>query len=482
MLALLLESGRPAWRQAAERILEAMQDAGIHDRVGGGFHRYSTTRDWRVPHFEKMLYDNAQLMGAYARASVVCGRADFRRTAIAIGDYLLRDLRVMHEGAFRGYACAEDADDPGGEGAFYAWTPEALVAVLGEADGRRLAQEWDLRPGQVEVGPHGHADPVASHIPQPRAAGIPAGAVGQARRAAWESFLPRLRQARAMRPRPGRDGKVLTDQNALALEGFALLARATGEARFRDATRELAAVLIRRHEADGLVRLAYAGRTLGRRPAFITDYGALVAGLMAAFDALGDPALVRAAQRVADEAVARLRADDGSFFTTPAGRDDLVRRGREPLDNAQPAGQNSLAVGLVRLWNVTGDGRWRDLATGIVRSSAALVPHAVQATATLLSAWRGLQIGHATAVVLGPADDPRTIALLVAGRQALIPHLAVVPAAVGIAERWSCCAGLENTAEPQVQVCLGTTCLAPARSAEEVAVRLRQAEGILTPR
>jgi uncharacterized protein YyaL (SSP411 family) len=383
---------------------------------------------------------------------------------------------------FQGYACAEDADDPGGEGSFYAWTPAALVEVLGAVDGMRLAQEWDLRPGTPEVGPHGHVDPVASHIPQPRAAGVPAEAAGQQLRASWEPFLPRLRAVRAQRPRPGLDDKVLTDQNALALEGFALLARMTGEDRFIAATRELATVLMRRHTADGLLRLAYAGRDSGRRPAFISDYGALVAGLMAAFDALGDVSLVQAAERAADEAIARLRAEDGGFFTTPAGRDDLVRRGREPLDNAQPAGQNSLAIGLVRLWNTTGQERWRTMAEGLVRSSATTVEQAPQAAATLLQAWRGLRQGHATAVVLGAADDVRTRELLASCRRALVPHLTVVPWATGSGASWSCCAGVASTTVPQVQICFGTTCLAPARDDRELAERLRQAETALTPR
>ncbi len=291
VLPLLLDSGRaPALRQA-ELVLEAMQDAGIHERVGGGFHRYSVDRHWRLPHFEKMLYDNAQLIAAYARAALVLGRPDFMRTAVNAGDYLLRDLRVVEGGAFLGYASAEDADDPDGEGSFYAWPPAELAAALGAEAGAALAAAWDITPGARPASAHGHVEPIVSHIPHPRGTALarlaPDGDV-QALRAAWEPHLPLLRARRAARPRPGRDDKVLTDQNGLALEAFAALGRFSGEARFTAACAELAALLMARHHADGLIRLPGAAGQPAR-PAYITDYGALVTGLCAAFDLLGDP-------------------------------------------------------------------------------------------------------------------------------------------------------------------------------------------------
>jgi len=455
LIPLLLDLGRAT---QAEAVLEAMQDAGIHDRVGGGFHRYSVDREWRVPHFEKMLYDNAQLMGAYARAALRLGRADFLQTAVNIGDYLLRDERITVDGVFAGYAAAEDADDPGGEGSFYAWSPEQLAAVLGAAEGARLAAEWDLHPGQREIGRSGHDEPVTHHVPQPRAAGIPAGVAGQAHRARWEAFLPRLRAVRDARPRPGRDDKVLTDQNGLALEGFAWLGRATGEPRFIAATRELADAMVARHTATGLLRLAY-------RPAYITDYGFLAAGLMAAFDLLGDPTLVDRAAAIIDEAVARLRSDDGGFFTTPAGRADLVRRSREQLDNAWPAGQNSLAVAAMRLHAITGAARWREVAEGIIADGASACRRAPTASATLLAAWRQARDEPRTAVVVGST-------LLAAARRHPDPAVPIIPLDTCRGRDWPALAGRQDLSGEQVLVCTGTACLAPARTVDEVAARL----------
>ena len=415
LLNLLITDPRPAFRERAAQVLTAMQDAGIHDRVGGGFHRYSVDRAWRLPHFEKMLYDNAQLAVAYATAGTVLDRPDFTRTACAIGDYLLRDLRVTDAGAFVGYAAAEDADDPGGEGSFYAWSPQHLMDVLGDVEGRRLAEAWDLAPGEPEVGPHGHVDPVLSHIPHPRGR----GSVADADRLTWEVHHTILRELRRTRPRPGRDDKVLTDQNGLALEAFAVLARHTGEARFTAACTELAAVLASRHTPAGLLRLA-------DRPAYITDYGSLACGLLAAFEALGDPALVDRAEAVCREAIARLDAGDGGYFATPAGRDDLIRRGREQTDHAQPAGINALAVAFGRLVALTGSPEWHQRLEGVLGVQAALAGEHPTACATLLAAarWRD----HRTAVVCGDPGQPATQALLAAARRHGDGATLVIPA------------------------------------------------------
>lgn len=458
LLPLLIASPHAEWRTMAETTLQAMQDAGIHDRVGGGFHRYSVDREWRLPHFEKMLYDNAQLMGTYAWAARVFQRPDFHHTAVNTGDYLLRDL-ALGNGSF---AAAEDADDPAGEGSFYAWSPDALRAVLGDELGARVAEAWDIHPGEREIGPHGHADPVLSHIPHPRAR------AATAERATWEPLYPRLRAARDQRPRPSRDDKAVTDLNALALEGFAGLARysdGSERERFANAAIRLAGWLAARHTSNGLQRLPH-------RPAYITDYGHLVSALTAAFEVLGDPTLIDRAVAVADEAILRLRADDGGFFTTPAGRGDLVRRSRESADNAYPAGQNALCVGLIRLWNVTGLERWRIIAEGIFAAAAGFAKQAPTAVCTLIAAWQAYRQGQRSAVVVGDAADPRTQDLLWACRGWAGGRLAVVPEATCRTRDWACLEGRRELSEPQALICVGSHCLAPAFSADAVVERL----------
>ena len=443
-----LAVGHPdaALREMGEAILEAMQDSGLHDRVGGGFHRYSVDAHWRLPHFEKMLYDNAQLIPAYIRH----GRSDFRQTAINAGDYLLRDLRIGD-----GYAAAEDADDPAGEGSFYAWSPQQLIDALGAADGETLARAWNVSPGERHVTSHG-PEPVVSHIPHPRGA----GPVGD--RSAWEVDLPRLRSIRDARPRPSRDDKLLTDQNGLALEAFAWLGRLTGEPRFHAATRDLAAFIANRHTAAGLLRTS-------ERPAYITDYGAAVCGLCAAFDLLGDPQLIEQAAAIALEAVQNLRGDNGGFFSTPLGRSDLIRRTQEHTDNAWPGGEAQLALGFARLWTITGEVRWQELADGILHAAAQTTMRAPASSITLIQGWRQLRDGPRTLVVCG--EDP---ALLAAARACRDPGIAVVPVATCREQSWECLAERRELTRPQVLLCLGTRCLAPAYTVREVAERLTE--------
>jgi uncharacterized protein YyaL (SSP411 family) len=411
-----------------------------------------------VPHFEKMLYDNAQLMGAYARAHLRTGRADFLATAVNAADYLLRDLRVYDAGRFVGYAAAEDADDPQGEGSFYAWSPQQLRDALGAERGDALAAAWDLTPGEAEIGPSGHAEPVASHIPHPRGTGVELSPL----RAAWEDALPVLRAVRGPRPRPGRDDKVLTDQNGLALEGLSWVARASGEARHVAAVRELATALADRHTPDGLLRLA-------GRSAVVTDYGALACGLIAAFDLLGDPGLITRAERIIDEAVQSLGAEDGGFHVAPAGRADLLRRGREHLDNAWPAGEAQLAFAAARLSVLTGAECWRTIAAGAISAAAGVANRAPANAATLLQAVRIFAGSGTVAVVIG--GDP---ALLRAARRTWRNSVSIVPMADCSGQSWHCLEGRRDLGNPQVLICQGTACLLPAFSAETVASGLAE--------
>jgi len=447
LLQLLVARSDARGQELATAVLEAMQDSGLHERVGGGFHRYATDREWRVPHFEKMLYDQAQLIADYALAGMRLGRPDFVRTAVNATDYVLRDLRVEVDGRFMGYASAEDADDPGGEGSFYAWSPEALEVVLGP-EGERLAAAWDIRFGEPHRGRSGHLEPVATHIPQPRAVGC-----SESERASWETSLPRLRAVRDLRPRPIRDDKVLTDLNGLFLTGLATIARLTGEPRFVAATRELVALLATRREASGLVRLP-------GRAAFVTDYGHLAVGLVEAYRLLGDPALVTSALDIIHEAVARLGAEDGGFYTTPAGRSDLIRRSREHSDHAYPAGAHALALAAVRLGHLTGDAALFELAAGVMRAQAVMLGRAPSACATLLQALHEREAGALTVVVAGAATDPLTSALVDVARRA--PRLDVypIPTAGHDAVAWPVLEGRRGE-DARAYVCSGQTCRLP---------------------
>jgi uncharacterized protein YyaL (SSP411 family) len=472
--------------EMVEGILEAMQDGGIHDRVGGGFHRYSTDREWRVPHFEKMLYDNAQLAVAYAQAGGLLGRPDFTRTAVRIGEYLLRDMRVEDaDGRLVGYATAEDADDAGpraagecAEGGYYALPPTHLAKVVGPGQAERLAHAWDLAEGAPAIGPSGHLEPVTRHIPHPRARDLAAVAASlglpdaEALRATWEPLLPALRRARDAGRRPIRDDKVLTDLNGLVLSAFATLGRLApapaDRARFTAATRELEEALAARHPPEGLLRLGAPSP----RPGVVTDYGLLAVGLIDAYRVLRDPNLIVRAARLVDEACARLGAEGGGFFMTPADRADLVLRAREDLDGPHPSGQHALALAASRLEAITGEPRWRAVAEGVVRAQAERLGAVPEACATLGLAVDTLTRGAIVVVVAGQGRDAGR--LLSVARASANPRVFAVDATR--APDWET-TRMRQAERATAWVCEGMTCHLPTADPDALAAILAGLEG-----
>ncbi|NRA38112.1 MAG: thioredoxin domain-containing protein [Planctomycetes bacterium] len=407
-------------------------------------------------------------MGIYAIAAHRLQRPDFMQTAINTADYFIRDMRMYDEQKnFIGYASAEDADDPGGEGSFYAWSPEDITSVLGADIAPDIIAAWDLHPGKRELGRSGHMEPVTSFIPQPRAADLKSLAIKgdvQALRASWEQYLPQLRVVRDKRPRPSRDDKALTDLNALALRGFSLLARYSGEQRFYDAAVELIAVLRTRLSADGLQRLP-------GEPAFITDYGHCLVGLTAAFELIGDPTIIDFAAQIANESIEKLQAEDGGFYTTPAGRADLIRRSREDFDNAYPSGIHSLAIGFVRLWTITGDTKWKTAAEGIFRVQSQHAIRAPQAAATYYQALTEYERGKISLLLVG--DQAETADLLDVALKTYHPGMHIVRAANSAGRKWPALEGRETLTGKVALLCIDTACLLPAETGAELQQRLQ---------
>jgi uncharacterized protein YyaL (SSP411 family) len=459
-------------------ILEAMQDSGVHDRVGGGFHRYSTDRIWRVPHFEKMLYDQAQLLECYALAAAATGRRDFWDTAKDLADYLTRDLAVRDaEGRFLGFASAEDADDPagpdggaGGEGGFYAWPPDEVREALGTSGSTdELLDDWDLRPGQPHLGPSGHPEPVASHIPHPRAHDLAArarerGLSPQELRAGWRVHLPALRAYRDRRPRPLRDDKVLTDLNGLTLVGLATLARF--EPSHRATLEALAEAMLTRIGEDRVERLP-------DREGYITDYGHLALGLVETFEVLGSPRYLDAARRVVELAVRGFAHEAGGFYSTPARGEVLVRRSREDTDQAYPSGQHALALSLVRLGQLSHDERLLGLARGVFEVQRGLAERAPTACPTLLRAMVEEAATVVTVVIGGEGADAAELADT--ARRHVRPGLHVLEArhfGPHDLEKLPLLEGRLARPRAEAFVCVGTECLLPLTRVDELAAAL----------
>lgn len=328
--------------------LRAMRAGGMYDHLGGGFHRYSVDERWFLPHFEKMLYDQAQLASAYIEAFQITGEEKFSATAREILDYVLRDM-THPEGAFYSAedADSEDPSSPGHkrEGAFYLWSWQELGAILGEAAASRFAEVYGCLPGgNVHHDPHGEFE--ARNIlwlQQPALASDPE--IIAARRALFE--------ARARRPRPHLDDKILASWNGLMISALARAGAALGEPRYLDAARRAFAFLERELQTPG-------GRLLRRwrdgEAAFdatLDDYAALALAALDLHQSCFDPSCLTAASRLVHTMLGLFADPRGGFFSSSSP--DLLFRIKEDYDGAEPSG-NSLAVeALVRLARLSGD-------------------------------------------------------------------------------------------------------------------------------
>ena len=306
----------------AGKTLKAMRRGGIYDHLGFGFHRYSTDADWLVPHFEKMLYDQALLAGVYAEAYAATGRREFRRTAAEVVDYVLREM-LSPEG---GFYTAEDADSEGEEGRFYLWTLDELERVLGREDAEIAARVFgvgeDERPGRGSAERQdGRCVLHEGRVPDDHVA--EAGRSLQATEARIEPIRQKLLAARGERPRPFKDTKVLTDWNGLMIAALADVFRVTGEERsLRAAARAADFVLGAMRGPGGRLFHVFEGGE-ARVPAFLDDHAFLVRGLLALYGAGYEPKRLETALELTEDAIGLFWDEDagGFFFTVPGERD-----------------------------------------------------------------------------------------------------------------------------------------------------------------
>ncbi|XBB67850.1 thioredoxin domain-containing protein [Nocardioides sp. WV_118_6] len=380
-------------RHMLARTVAAMAGSGMYDQVGGGFARYAVDRAWVVPHFEKMLYDNAQLLGLYARLGTEQGD----RVAGETADFLLRELRTA-EGGFASALDADSPADPGGhaeEGLFYAWTPDQLVAVLGPDDGAWAAELFQVTSeGTFEDG---MSTLQLRHFPD-----------DPAERARLATIRTRLREAREARPRPARDDKVVAAWNGLAISGLLDAARRLGREDLRQAAVEAGELLVRLHLRDDgrLLRVSRDG-VAGAHAGVLEDYGCVASGFLALAQATADPRWLRHATALIDSALAGFAAPDGGFYDTRDDAEVLVTRPRDPGDNASPSGFSALVHALVEAHALTGEGRYRDAAERALATAAVLADKAPRFAGWSLAAATTMLDGPLEVAVVGPAGPAR---------------------------------------------------------------------------
>ncbi|MCC6829823.1 MAG: thioredoxin domain-containing protein [Thermoleophilia bacterium] len=393
-------------REMAELTLRRMADGGVYDQVGGGFHRYSVDAVWLVPHFEKMLYDNALLARVYAQAHRLTGDPDWRRVAEETLDYLLREMRA--QGAF---AAAQDADSPGGEGAFFVWGPEDLHDLLTEDEARAVTLRYGVTaPGNFEGRNILHVELPLEHV---------AADLGQDPEPLLASARGKLYAARSRREAPARDDKVIASWNGLAIAAFADAGVILGRPDFVRAAEEAAAALL-----DGLVVDGRLHRTLqdgaARHLGQLDDHADLAHGLLQLYAATFAPRWLIAARDLADRMIALFHDGDGEggFFYSGSDGEALVARTRDLEDHPTPGGNSQAAWVLLRLAGLTGDGRLLEIAEGavrLVRTDLFRFPHAF---GTALVAADHLAHERREIAIAGDPAHPATIALIAAARTA----------------------------------------------------------------
>ncbi|MFE5663638.1 thioredoxin domain-containing protein [Streptomyces niveus] len=385
--------------QMASDTCEAMARGGIYDQLGGGFARYSVDREWVVPHFEKMLYDNALLCRTYARLWRATGSDLARRVALETADFMVRELRTA-EG---GFASALDADSDDGsgkhvEGAYYVWTPEQLSEVLGEDDAEFAARYYGVTAdGTFEEG--------ASVLQLPQGEGV----VDAAR---VESVRQRLLAARDTRHRPGRDDKIVAAWNGLAIAALAETGAYFERPDLVERATEAADLLVRVHmdETARLARTSRDGR-VGANAGVLEDYGDVAEGFLALAGVTGEGVWLDFAGFLLDTVLAQFTGEGGALYDTAHDAEPLIRRPQDPTDNATPSGWTSAAGALLSYAAHTGSEPHRTAAEGALGVVKALGPRAPRFIGWGLAVAEALLDGPREVAVVGPPGDPATVAL-----------------------------------------------------------------------
>jgi hypothetical protein len=367
--------------------LEAMARGGMYDQVGGGFARYSVDARWDVPHCEKMLYDNALLLRVYLHWWRQGGGLFAERVVRETADFALRELRTDQGG----FASALDADSEGEEGAFYVWTPDGLVAALGEDDGRCAMQTFGVTTtGNFERGTSTlrlDADPP------------------DAQRHA--SIVTRLLAARDQRPRPARDDKVVASWNGLMISALAEAGAALEEPGYLDAALGAAQLLVDVHlDDEGRLRRVSRDGLAGAPAGVLEDYAAVAESFLVLFGVTGDRRWYDRATGLLEQVLARFDDKDGGFYDTAADAEALFKRPQDPADNATPSGQSLTAGVLVSVFGLTGDEVYRTRAEQLIERLTGLAERAPRFAGQTLAVWEALQDGPRQVAVVGAADDP----------------------------------------------------------------------------
>ncbi|MBI5367798.1 MAG: thioredoxin domain-containing protein [Planctomycetes bacterium] len=448
-----------------ERTLEGMAQGGMYDQIGGGFCRYSTDERWLVPHFEKMLYDNALLSRTYLAAFQATGKPFYAQIARETFEYVLRDLGQPGGG----FASSEDADSEGEEGKFYVWTPNEVEQVLGREEGELACAWWDItRDGNFE-GKNIPNVPVAlAEFARGRKA-EPA-AVAQRLAAARAQLLT----ARGRRVRPGLDDKVLTSWNALMIQSLAQGAQVLGEPRWLDAAARAARFLFDQAMVGGRLRVTWRAGA-AKLNAYLDEYAFLAAACLDLFEASFETAWLERAQALMRTTIEHFWDDaDGTFFFTSDDHEKLIARTKAPYDGVIPSGNSEAARTLLRLAALTGDAEARARAERVLRRFTGSMAASARGFANMLGVLDFARSETLEVALVGGRGEAGMEALVRALFARYLPNKVVAwvePGAADAAARAGQVPWLAETGrvqgKPAAYVCVGSVCRLPVTDAEE---------------
>ncbi len=463
LLRLDQRQPRAAWRQIVQVTLDRMAAGGIYDHLGGGFARYSVDERWLVPHFEKMLYDNALLSAAYIDSYLATGNEQHAIVARETIDYVLRDM----QDEAGGFHSAEDADSEGEEGLFYVWTPEELRAVLGEEISTRFVEVYG-------VTEHGNFEGRnILHLPRSleQTANLRNWPL-ESLQAEVTAAKTKLLEVRSCRVRPAKDDKVLTGWNALMIDALARAARALDEPRYLAAATRAAEFFHDKMWCDR--RLLHSWRDgHAHLAAYLDDYSGLANALISLYEAGQEARWLEWSIELMDVVLQRFRdADGGALFYTADDHEKLITRSKDLQDSSVPSGNSLAATALARLSHLTGKSHYREMALEIVRSAGGLLEQAPAAAGQMLIAADLLLGPVAEMVVISPKNDSQHAAALREVNRRFLPRSVLVAAT---SDRQTDGSSLVRpllqdrsplNAQPTYYLCVESTCVAPIVAAD----------------
>ncbi len=467
LLRTYVRTGSKRALEMVTRTLDRMARGGIYDQIGGGFHRYSVDAIWLVPHFEKMLYDNALLARIYTLGYQAAGKDLYRRIAEQTFTYVLREM-TSPEG---GFYSAQDADSEGKEGKFYIWSAQDFETVLGRRDASIAKRYFGIMPdGNFE----GKNILTAPREPE-RVADQFGISLDELERTIAE-IRGKLYQARSTRVWPGRDDKVLTAWNALMLRSFAEGATVFGRADLLEvAVRNARFIRDNLYQDGRLLRTYTAGQA--KLNGYLEDYAYLIDALLSLYEATFDASWIAWAQELTDTMVNEFwDPENGGFFSTGTSHEELVARPKELFDSATPSGNSVAADVLLRLSHLLGRNDYRERGMAVLEKHGMLAKEYPHGAARLLLAYDFALSSPREIALVGDPSEEATRSLLAVVQQPYLPHKVVALRHPGLTDEATIIPLLEGRDEiegnPAAYVCRNFTCERPVTEPAELAAQL----------